>query len=99
MNNYFSTSTRVPGRTARSWFNPVVAVMAAGILWLGATYAMEGKITVGTILVFLAYLGALYEPINSIVYTTATLQTLSANAARAISRGIAASTSDHQVER
>lgn len=64
------------------WIGLLTAVGSAGILYLGATYALEGRITVGTILVFLAYLGFLYEPLNSIVYTTTTFSQLSAGAGR-----------------
>ena len=46
----------------------------AGILWIGARQAMAGDITVGAILLFLSYLGALYAPIESVMYTSSTLQ-------------------------
>ena len=60
----------------------LTALSTAGIVWLGATRVLDGRLTVGTILVFLAYLGSLYEPINTVVYTASTMQTLGANAAR-----------------
>lgn len=62
----------------------LTALSTAGIVWLGATRVLDGRMTVGTILVFLAYLGSLYEPINTVVYTASTLQTLGANAARVL---------------
>lgn len=62
----------------------VTAAATAGILWLGATRALEGRITTGTILLFLAYISALYEPINTIVYSTATWQSISAHATRVL---------------
>ncbi len=62
----------------------LTAVSTAAIVWLGATRVLDGRMTVGTILVFLAYLASLYEPINTMVYTASTLQTLSANAARVL---------------
>jgi ATP-binding cassette subfamily B protein/subfamily B ATP-binding cassette protein MsbA len=62
----------------------VTSLGTAGLLWLGASRALDGRMTIGTILVFLAYLASLYEPINDIVYTAATLQTLSANTARVL---------------
>ncbi len=62
----------------------VTASATAGILWLGANKALEGRVTTGTILLFLAYISALYEPINTIVYSTATWQSLSANASRVL---------------
>jgi ATP-binding cassette, subfamily B, bacterial len=62
----------------------VTAAATAGILWLGATRALEGRITTGTILLFLAYISALYQPINTIVYSTATWQSISAHATRVL---------------
>jgi len=62
----------------------LTALSTAGIVWLGATRVLDGRLTVGTILVFLAYLASLYEPINTMVYTASTMQTLSANAARVL---------------
>jgi ATP-binding cassette subfamily B protein/subfamily B ATP-binding cassette protein MsbA len=60
----------------------VTAVGTAGIMWLGAKYALEGKVSVGTILVFLSYLASLYSPLNSITYTVSTLQHANASADR-----------------
>jgi len=62
----------------------LTALSTAGIVWLGATRVLNGQLTVGTILVFLAYLASLYEPINTVVYSASTVQTLSANAARVL---------------
>jgi ATP-binding cassette subfamily B protein len=62
----------------------VTAVGTAGIMWLGARYALEGQITVGTILVFLAYLASLYGPLNSLTYTAAAYQQAAANADRVL---------------
>ena len=50
------------------------ALGTAGILWIGARQAMAGDITVGAILLFLSYLGALYTPIESAMYTSSTIQ-------------------------
>jgi ATP-binding cassette subfamily B protein/subfamily B ATP-binding cassette protein MsbA len=60
----------------------VTAVGTAAIMWFGALYALEGRMTVGTILVFLFYLGALYEPLNSITYTASTWQGAAASTDR-----------------
>jgi ATP-binding cassette subfamily B protein len=60
----------------------VTACGTAVIMWLGATYALEGRVSVGTILVFLAYLACLYEPLNSVVYTASLLQYAAAGADR-----------------
>ena len=50
------------------------AIGTAGILWIGARQAMAGEVTVGAILLFLSYLGALYTPIESVMYTSSTIQ-------------------------
>jgi ATP-binding cassette subfamily B protein/subfamily B ATP-binding cassette protein MsbA len=53
-------------------------------MWLGARLVLEGRMTVGTILVFLSYLGALYEPLNAVTFTTSTWQSASAGAERVL---------------
>jgi ATP-binding cassette subfamily B protein/subfamily B ATP-binding cassette protein MsbA len=60
----------------------VMAVGTAGLMWLGAHYALAGRISVGTLLVFLTYLASLYEPLNTIVFTAPTLHYAAANADR-----------------
>jgi ATP-binding cassette subfamily B protein/subfamily B ATP-binding cassette protein MsbA len=68
------------------WFKCLVGLVTAGgtalIMWLGASYALEGHVSVGTILVFLAYLACLYEPLNSVVYTASLVQYAAAGADR-----------------
>ena len=49
------------------------AVGTAGILWLGASRALSGQMSVGDMLVFLAYLGALYAPLETVLYTSSTI--------------------------
>jgi ATP-binding cassette subfamily B protein/subfamily B ATP-binding cassette protein MsbA len=56
----------------------------AGILWLGTNQALSGKVTVGDLLVFLSYLSSLYGPIESIMYSPATLQGASGSARRVL---------------
>ena len=58
------------------------ATGTALLLWLGGRYALDGRVSVGTVLVFLSYLTALYGPLNAITYTAATLQLAAANAER-----------------
>ena len=58
------------------------AVGTAVILYLGGTYVIEGKMTVGEVLVFLAYLSGLYGPLNAMTYTGSTLQYGAAQADR-----------------
>jgi ATP-binding cassette subfamily B protein len=50
----------------------VTVVMAAGtavVLGAGAQLVMQGRLTLGELVVFIAYLAALYAPVNSVVQT------------------------------
>jgi ATP-binding cassette subfamily B protein/subfamily B ATP-binding cassette protein MsbA len=73
---------------ADMWFKLVVGMVtsvgAAVMMWLGATYALEGRMSVGTVLVFISYLASLYTPINSITYTASILRQTAANAERVL---------------
>jgi ATP-binding cassette subfamily B protein/subfamily B ATP-binding cassette protein MsbA len=62
----------------------VTVLGSAGILLLGGLYALDGRMSVGTILVFISYLNSLYAPLNAITYTAATVQTAAANADRVL---------------
>jgi ATP-binding cassette subfamily B protein/subfamily B ATP-binding cassette protein MsbA len=70
------------------WFKSLVGLVTALgmalIMWLGGHYALEGRISAGTILVFLAYLACLYEPLNSVVYTASLVQYAAAGADRVL---------------
>lgn len=46
----------------------VVATGSAAVLYVGATEAAAGRLTVGGLLVFLSYLAALYAPLDAIVH-------------------------------
>lgn len=54
----------------------------AGMLWLGTRQALAGEASVGTLLVFLSYLASLYAPVETVMYTTATIQSATGSAAR-----------------
>jgi ATP-binding cassette subfamily B protein len=73
---------------ADMWFKLVVGMVtsigAAVMMWLGATYALGGRMSVGTVLVFISYLASLYTPINAITYTGSTLRHTAANAERVL---------------
>lgn len=58
------------------------AVGTAGILWLGARHALQGSMTIGTILLFLSYLGSLYDPLSTVMYTSSTVQAAAGSAQR-----------------
>jgi ATP-binding cassette subfamily B protein/subfamily B ATP-binding cassette protein MsbA len=62
----------------------VTVLGSAAILLFGGLYALDGRISAGTILVFIAYLNSLYAPLNAITYTAATVQTAAANADRVL---------------
>jgi ATP-binding cassette subfamily B protein/subfamily B ATP-binding cassette protein MsbA len=68
------------------WFEIVSGVVTtigtAGIIYLGGDLALRGKLTPGTIIVFLSYLGSLYDPLDSITSTTHTIQGAAAEADR-----------------
>src|SRR6266403_146872 len=58
------------------------AAGTAGILWLGAQHALSGHLTVGIIVLFLSYLGSLYAPLESIMYSSSTIQGATGSARR-----------------
>ena len=69
-------------RLALTWqeslFSVVVtAITLAGtalVLIVGGMHVMDGRLTVGALLVVIAYLGAVYGPLSSIAHTTGSLQ-------------------------
>jgi len=73
---------------ADTWFKLLVCLITsvgtAVMMWLGARYALNGEMTVGTVLVFLAYLGSLYRHLNSTVQTVSTWQYTAANMERVL---------------
>lgn len=58
------------------------AVGTAIILWVGARHALADQTSIGSILLFLSYLGALYDPLASVMYTSATIQGAAGSAKR-----------------
>ena len=50
------------------------AAGTAAVLWVGGLQALRGELSVGGILVFLAYLASLYGPVESIAYASSTVQ-------------------------
>src|SRR4030095_11107331 len=60
------------------------AIGTAAIIWIGSQHALSGQITVGSILVFLSYLGSLYGPLQSLAYTPSTIQGAAGSARRVI---------------
>lgn len=60
----------------------VTTVGTAAIIYLGADLALRGKLTVGTIVVFLSYLSSLYDPLDALTGTAQTIQGAAADADR-----------------
>ncbi|MDQ4039256.1 MAG: ABC transporter ATP-binding protein/permease [Actinomycetota bacterium] len=54
----------------QSRFGPLVelaSILSTGVvLWFGAQRVLQGRLTLGILLVFLAYLGSLYKPVKSL---------------------------------
>jgi ATP-binding cassette subfamily B protein len=59
-------------------------VGTAAILWIGANHVLDGELSVGSILVFLSYLGSLYGPLESLMYTSSTIQGAAGSARRVL---------------
>ncbi len=62
----------------------VTVLGSAAILLIGGLYALDGRMSTGAILLFIAYLNSLYAPLNAITYTAATVQAAAANADRVL---------------
>jgi len=60
----------------------VTTIGTAAVIYVGANLALDGKLTAGTIIVFLAYLTSLYEPLNDVTHTAQTVQGAAAEADR-----------------
>ena len=60
----------------------VTTIGTAAIIYLGADLALRGKMTTGTIIVFLSYLGSLYDPLDAITGMAQTIQGAAADADR-----------------
>jgi ABC-type multidrug transport system fused ATPase/permease subunit len=54
--------------------NMITAVGSSLVLGLGAYHAIEGRLTVGQLLVVIAYIAAVYKPLEQISYTIGSLQ-------------------------
>jgi ATP-binding cassette, subfamily B, bacterial len=60
----------------------VLTLGTAAVIYVGGTLALEGALTAGTIVVFVAYVASLYEPIESLSHTAQTIQTAAAETDR-----------------
>jgi ATP-binding cassette subfamily B protein/subfamily B ATP-binding cassette protein MsbA len=60
----------------------VFGLGTAAIVWLGSHQVLQNKLTVGQLLIFLAYLAQLYEPLNQLSHVGATVATAGTGAQR-----------------
>src|SRR5262249_51097358 len=60
------------------------AVGTAATLWVGTSHVLDGQLSVGSVLVFLSYLGSLYGPLQSVMYMPSTLQGATGSARRVL---------------
>ncbi len=51
-----------------------MAVGTAAVVWFGAHRVLDGRLTLGEVLVFLAYLGMLYQPMNAFSHGSSVAQ-------------------------
>jgi ATP-binding cassette, subfamily B, bacterial len=47
----------------------VIALGTAAVVWVGARHVLDGTLSVGSLVIFVSYLAALYTPINSMFQT------------------------------
>ncbi|HUR44681.1 MAG TPA: ABC transporter ATP-binding protein [Candidatus Saccharimonadales bacterium] len=60
----------------------VFGIGTAVIVWLGSRQVLQGNLTIGQLLVFVAYLAQLYEPLNQLSHVGSTISTAGAGAQR-----------------
>jgi len=60
----------------------VLAACTLGVTWVGAQQVMAGRLTLGELLVFLAYVTQLFEPLHQLSQVGATLSSASASTRR-----------------
>lgn len=72
-----SVEAALYARRVRALLGPVVtglvALGTAAVLWFGARLVLEGAMTAGALLVFLTYLGKLFQPIQDIARASTTI--------------------------
>jgi ATP-binding cassette subfamily B protein/subfamily B ATP-binding cassette protein MsbA len=55
---------------------------SAATVWVGSGLVLEGRLTVGNLLIFLTYLGQLYDPLNQLSHVGATVSNAKAGVRR-----------------
>ncbi len=62
----------------------ITALGAAAVFWVGAERTFAGHLSIGTILVFLAYLSSLYSPLQEVSHGSSTLSEAVGSARRVV---------------
>jgi ATP-binding cassette subfamily B protein/subfamily B ATP-binding cassette protein MsbA len=62
----------------------ITALGAAAVFWVGAQHTFSGQLSVGTILVFLAYLSSLYSPLQDVSHGSSTVSEAVGSARRVV---------------
>ncbi len=60
------------------------AIGSAAVLFLGGWHVFEGRLSVGTLLVFISYLASLYSPIETLAYMSVSFASAGAGARRVL---------------
>lgn len=60
------------------------SIGTAAIIYVGASHVLDGSLSVGSVLVFLSYLAALYGPLESLMYAPSTTQAAAGSARRVL---------------
>src|ERR1041385_5756112 len=59
-----------------------VSIGTAAVVWVASHQVLSGKLTIGDILIFLAYLGMLYQPMNTFSQSASVIQSATAQLRR-----------------
>jgi ATP-binding cassette subfamily B protein/subfamily B ATP-binding cassette protein MsbA len=62
----------------------ITACGTAAVFWVGAHHALSGTISLGTILIFISYLGSLYSPIHDVSHSGGTMSEALGSALRVV---------------
>jgi ATP-binding cassette, subfamily B, bacterial len=62
----------------------VTALGTAAVFWLGAEDVLSGAISLGTIIVFISYLGSLYSPVHDVSHSSGTISESLGSALRVV---------------
>jgi len=61
-----------------------IAAGTAAVLWVGAEQGLAGTLTVGSILVFMAYVASLYAPLHTVSHSSTTVAEAAGSAQRVV---------------